>query len=142
MTGDPTMGALEAAVSDEARPVSLATPIAPTAMSLLAAVGGAQDDAAAIAVAADLARRHRWSATVVNTFEPAPSAVMRSGYAGAMVGMRAWRLLEEERRDITASIRRLVDEYAIAPGANADAPDCGSLRVAPASSTCWATLMR
>ena len=127
-------------LSPEANSISPKTPAeAPTAMSLLAAVGGADDDEVVIAIATDLARRHRSSVTVVNTFEPAPSAVMRSGYAGAMVGMRAWRLLEQERVDVAGRVRHLVRQYALSCP---DERGGEALQMAPPSSSCWATLMR
>jgi nucleotide-binding universal stress UspA family protein len=137
------MGIQEPTLSREMRRPSPEAPSdAPTPMALLAAVGGAADDDAAIAIAADLAQRHRSSVTVVNTFEPAGSAVLPRGFAGDLAAIRVWKSLEEERIDIGRRIRAMVDQYAARLSPAADAPGHGFLHMAPPSSGCWATLMR
>jgi nucleotide-binding universal stress UspA family protein len=111
-------------------------------IAILAAVGGADDDENAIAIAADIAHRHRSPVTVVNTFEPAPPAVMTNGFAGGVAAARVWDSLDREREAVSRRIRSLVDQHAQRLSSPDDSPVVGSMHVAPPSSGAWATLMR
>jgi nucleotide-binding universal stress UspA family protein len=138
---DMTMQQVSQSRSAE-RPTSILSPAASVPIAMLAAVGGAADDEAAIAVAADLARRHRSPVTVVNTFEPMPAAVMPRGYAGGLAAMRVWESVDDERKAVARRIQALVDEHGHRVGLSPDSPEGGVLCMAAPSSGCWATLMR
>ena len=112
-----------------------------SALSILAVATGQTDDASALAVAADLAKRHTSTATVVNAFESlAPS--MAPMYAGASVARAAWQIAADGedavRRALAAEVARQAGRFGLAtePG------DGATIVLAPRSATSWEALMR
>jgi nucleotide-binding universal stress UspA family protein len=112
-------------------------------ISILVGVGGAEDDEAAVAVAADLAFRHRSPITVVNTFDP-QITVLPGGFAGGGVAaMQVGEALNAERADVAERIQGLLDDYARRYGFTPEGlREDGYLRMARPAFSCWATLMR
>jgi nucleotide-binding universal stress UspA family protein len=110
-------------------------------LSILAIVTGRPDDAFALTIAADLAKRHVSAVTVVNAFESL-SSVMAPMYAGAAVDRAARRTLSEggeaARQAIDAEVRRQAQRFGLGsePGAGA------AITVAHPGATAWDGLMR
>ena len=110
-------------------------------LSILAIATGAPDDASALAIAADLAKRHASPVTVVNAFASLTPA-MAPMYAGAAVRSAAWRTASEEdervRGAIEAEVRRQAERFGLADAYGAGA----AIVVAPRDTTAWAGVMR
>jgi len=112
-----------------------------SAFSILAIASGRPDDAAALAIAADFAKRHASAVTVVNAYESLTS-VMAPMYAGAAVDRAAWRTLSEggeaARQSIDAEVRRQAERF----GLGTEPGDGAAIVVAPPGATAWDGLMR
>ena len=110
-------------------------------LSILAIAIGEPDDACALAIVADLAKRHASTAIVVNAFASLAPA-MTPMYAGAAVRTAIWRTMSDEedhvRRTIDGEVRRQCERFGLATESGA-AP---AMVVAPRGATSWADLMR
>jgi len=106
-----------------------------TALTVLTAVGGEEDDAVAIAVAADLARRHGMTAVVVNAFELMPTAIAGPPFGRAVTTPEVLRVMTG-RAD---TIAHTIDELICRQNRRAGRP---VVRLAEPSHSVWATLMR
>jgi nucleotide-binding universal stress UspA family protein len=104
-------------------------------LSVLAAVGGAQDDEEAVVIAADLAHRHGTTAVVVNTFAAAPTAAMAPAFGGAALTPRILEAIVDRRREVELGIQALVDRIALRVGA-------GAVRLVPSDGPVSAVLRR
>jgi len=113
-----------------------------TALSLLAIAAGEPDDKAALAIAADLARRHGGRALVVDAFTAVMPLVSPVG-AGGAYAPRVWAAIADDRRDAHEHIKALAGHeaarFGLATAADAEAP---AMVVAPASGSAWAALQR
>ncbi|MFI4974372.1 MAG: universal stress protein [Caulobacterales bacterium] len=112
-----------------------------TTLSILAAVNGAPDDEAAVAIAADLAKRHASSVVVVNTFTPMPIAAASPILAGGVMSPMVWKALEEHQHDVRLKIHALVQHQAQRFGLKSCAEEGAAIVIAPTQDTGWATLM-
>jgi len=110
-------------------------------LSILTIAIGEPDDASALAVAADLAKRHASTAVVVNAFASL-APMMTPMYAGAGVRTAIWRTMSDEedqvRRTIDAEVRRQAERFGLATESGA----ASAMIVAPRGATSWADLMR
>jgi nucleotide-binding universal stress UspA family protein len=110
-------------------------------LSILALAAGRPDDAFALAIAADLAKRHASAVTVVNAFE-ALAPAMAPMYAGVAVRTAAWRTAMEEegrvRQAIETEVRRQAERFGLALDVGVD----GAIIIAPRGATAWETVMR
>lgn len=109
-------------------------------LSILAVAIGEPDDVSTLAVAADLAKRHASTVTVVNAFASLTPTVTPM-YAGAVVRTAAWRAMSDEedhvRRAIEAEVRRQAERFGLAT----EFGSAPAIVIAPRGATCWADLM-
>ena len=110
-----------------------------SALSILAVAVGEPDDAAAIAIAADLAKRHRCTATVVNAF--ASLTPMTPLYAGAAVRTAIWRGMSDEEDHVRRTIDTEVRRQAKQLGLSTEFGEGPAVVVAQRGATSWADLM-
>ncbi len=73
---------------------------------------GAPDDEDAVAIAADLARRHGASAVVVNTFAEVPAPVAAPAFAGATMTPQFLEALVDRKETVERSTRALAERAA------------------------------
>jgi len=110
-------------------------------LSILAVAIGEPDDASALAIAAELAKRHASTAIVVNAFASL-APMMTPMYAGAAVRTAIWRTMSDEEdhvhRTIDGEVRRQAERFGLTREIGA-AP---AMVVAPRGATSWADLMR
>ena len=111
-------------------------------LSVLAAVTGAPDDEFAVAIAADLARRHASPAVVVNTFEDFPAGAPVPAFSGGVYARDMWTAFRERadavEREIEALVAREAHRFALSRYAGGGP----SLVIAAPAQTSRATLMR
>ena len=100
-------------------------------LSILAAAIGADDDEAAIGMAADIARRHASSVVVVNAFDPPPAAAMASGFGRGVLAAPVWQAISDRQVDIRQRISAIVARQALP-----------AISIAKSEETGWLTLMR
>ncbi len=81
-------------------------------LSILAAVNGAPDDEAAVAIAADLAYRLRSTVVVVNTFSPMPVGATWPFMAGGAMSPMVWKAFEEHQREVRLKVHAVVHQQA------------------------------
>jgi nucleotide-binding universal stress UspA family protein len=81
-------------------------------LSVLAAVTGAPDDEYAVAIAADLARRHASTAVVVNTFEDFPAGAAVPAFGGGAYARDMWTAFRERADSVEREIEALVAREA------------------------------
>jgi nucleotide-binding universal stress UspA family protein len=109
-------------------------------LTILAVATGRPDDASALAIAGDLAKRHASSVMVVNAFESLATAMMPM-YAGA-VGREALRTAadagREVRQVIDAEVERQRDRFGLA----AELGERPAMIVGAPGDTGWGALMR
>lgn len=110
-------------------------------LSVLAAVTGAPDDEYAVAIAADLARRHASPAVVVNTFEDFPAGVPVPAFAGGVYAHDIWTAFRERADSVEREIGALVAREAHRFGLSRYAGGASMVIAAPAQ-TSRAALMR
>jgi nucleotide-binding universal stress UspA family protein len=110
-------------------------------LSILAVAVGDHDDQAALALAADLAKRHASDAIVVNAFQ-IMAPVLTPMYAGGAIRTAAWQAVAQEEAAARAKINDLARVQAQRFGLATAIGDTPAMVVAPEESTAWASLMR
>lgn len=110
-------------------------------LSVLAAVTGAPDDEFAVAIAADLAKRHASSAVVVNTFEDFPAGAPVPAFSGGAYAREVWTAFRERADSVEREIVALVDKEAENFGLSRSG-GVGSMVLAATAETSRAALMR
>ena len=110
------------------------------ALSLLAVVTDAPDDEAAVAVAADIARRHQSRAGVIAVL-PTPISLVAPAFASAGLSPQVWQAFEAEQRAIAAKVEALVGKYRPAPSAASQSGPNSEVYHIPSKDAGWAALM-
>jgi len=109
--------------------------------SLAIIATGEADDETAIAIGADLAKRHQAAAIVVDAFVELPPVAVSSFEAGGLADPIVLAALERRAKNVTQQIARLVAQAsAVILGPQADAT--GALSIAEPGETIWETLCR
>jgi nucleotide-binding universal stress UspA family protein len=108
-------------------------------MLILAVASGAADDASALTIAADLARRHNSHVTVIDAFANAAATAGATG----LLPPAAWRNLiredERARAQIVLEVKRQAERFVLATTAGAEG---GSMSIARRAATPWESLKR
>jgi nucleotide-binding universal stress UspA family protein len=110
---------------------------------MLVTVTGASDDKAAMAVAADLAKRHGSHVVVVNTFEEFPvGAITAPAFSGGVYAREMWTAVRDHaetvQREVTALVERDIQVFGLSPNPG----DGASMVMASWAGTARARLMR
>jgi nucleotide-binding universal stress UspA family protein len=112
-------------------------------LSLLVTVTGASDDKAAMAVVADLAKRHGSRAVVVNTFEEFPvGAITAPAFSGGVYAREMWTAVRDHAVAVQREVAGLVEQEIRLFGLSPNPGDSASMVMAKPAGTARATLMR
>lgn len=112
-------------------------------LSMLVIVTGSPDDNAAVAIAADLAKRHASRAVVVNAFESFPVGAMAvPAFSGGIYAREMWTAVRDHAETVERAIETLVEEEVHRFGLSQSPGDDASMIIAASAATTHATLMR